>query len=75
MAKVTHESLQKKILDAEKALKAAKDEYKAFCAENPYKLPKQPSVHELRMMRLKNDKPTDLDHKKSNAAHAAKASK
>jgi hypothetical protein len=56
MAKVTHESLQKKIEDAEKALVNAKQEYKSFCAENPYELPKQPSLHELRLMREKKAK-------------------
>lgn len=53
MAKVTHESLQKKIQAAEKAVLDAKQEYREFCKENPYVLPKQPTLHELRLMREK----------------------
>lgn len=55
-AQITHESLQKKIEDAEKALLSAKQEYKDFCAENPYELPKQPTIHELRLLRGKKVK-------------------
>lgn len=73
--KPTHESLQAKIVDAEKSLKAAKDEYKAFCKENPYELPKQPTVHELIKARRKLSPDKPEDHAKANAAAAASAQK
>jgi hypothetical protein len=72
---ITHESLQAAIVEAEKALKAAKDEYAAFCKANPYQLPKQPTLHELRKMRDKLSPATLEDHQKANAAAAAAAQK
>lgn len=62
----THESLIEKISEKELELKEAKQAYKEFCAGNPLKTPKQPTLHELRKMREKNDKPSLEDHKKSN---------
>lgn len=72
---VTHESLMADIKSCEEALSAAKLKYKEFCQANPLELPKQPTLHELRLMREKNDKPTVEDHKKSNARTAAQAAK
>jgi len=72
---VTHESLMDAISVAEKALKEAKEEYKAFCKANPFKLPEQPSLHALRKLREKNDKKSDADHAKSNKAAQASAQK
>ena len=68
---INHESLQQKILQVERALKEAKEEYKAFCKANPLQLPKQPTLHELRKLREKNDKPTLEQHQKANAAASA----
>jgi hypothetical protein len=73
--KPTHESLQAKIVEAEKAVVAAKEEYKAFCKENPYELPKQPTVHELIKARRKLSPDKPEDHAKANAAAAASAQK
>ena len=69
---VTHESLQAEIVDLENKLQAAKDEYKAFCKENPYELPKQPTVHELIKQRRKLSPDKPEDHAKANAAAAGK---
>lgn len=70
-----HESLMQAIVDAEKALQEAKYEYKAYCKENPLQAPKQPTNHELRLMREKHNKPTLADHQKANKAAAANAQK
>lgn len=72
---VSHESLMQAIVDAEKALQEAKGEYKAYCKTNPLEAPRQPTNHELRLMREKNDKPTLEDHQKANKATAANAKK
>lgn len=69
---ITHESLQQKILQAEAELKQAQEEYKAFCKENPYELPKQPTVHELIKQRRKLSPDKPEDHAKANAAAAGK---
>jgi len=73
----THESLITAITDAEKALEVAKAEYKEFCKDNPLQMPKQPTLHELRLMREKNDKASLAEHQKANAlaVKAAKAEK
>lgn len=72
----THESLMQNIVDAEKALKEAQAEYKAFCKANPLELPKTPTLHEARLMREKAEKVTLADHQKANklAADKVKAS-
>lgn len=72
---LTHESLMQDIVDAEQALQKAKDDYKHFCKENPLVAPSQPTNHELRKMREKNNKSTVEDHQKSNKAAAASAQK
>lgn len=72
---VTHESLQAEIVDLENKLQAAKDNYKAFCKENPYELPKQPTVHELIKQRRKLSPDKPEDHAKANAAAASAAQK
>lgn len=72
---VTHESLQSEIVDLENKLQAAKDNYKAFCKENPYELQKQPTVHELIKQRRKLSPDKPEDHAKANAAAAASAQK
>lgn len=72
---VTHESLMSKIVEADKALKSAKAEYKAFCKENPLAPHKQPTLHELRKLREKTNKTTDEDHQKANKAAAQAAQK
>lgn len=72
---VTHESLQAEIVDLENKLQAAKDNYKAFCKENPYELPKQPTVHELIKQRRKLSPDKPEDHAKANAAEASSAQK
>ena len=71
----SHESLMQAIVDAEKALQEAKDEYKAYCKESPLQAPKQPTNHELRLMREKHNKPTLVDHQKANKAAAANTQK
>jgi len=71
----SHESLMQAIADAEKALQEAKDEYKAYCKENPLQAPIQPTNHELRLMREKHNKSTLEDHQKANKAAAANAQK
>lgn len=72
---VTHESLIEDIVSAESALKKAKDDYKEFCKENPLALKPQLTNHELRMLRLKNDKATLEDHQKANKAAQSTAQK
>ena len=72
---VTHESLIKAIVSAEEALIKAKGEYKDFCKENPLTLKPQMTNHELRMLRLKNDKATLEDHQKANKAAQSTAQK
>lgn len=52
------------------ALAEAKDEYKVFCQEHPYKAPKQPTIHELRMMRQKLGESKNEEHDKANKAAA-----
>ena len=52
------------------ALDEAKEEYKAFCQENPYEAPKQPTIHELRMMREKLGESKNEEHDKANKAAA-----
>lgn len=76
MAKeITHESLQAAIVAAENALQAARDEYKQFCKDNPYQLPKQPTLHELRKLREKLSPTTAEDHAKANALAAKSVQK
>lgn len=61
------------ISDIEKATKAledAKAEYKEFCKEHPQEAPRQPTVHELIMMRKKLGEATDEEHKKVNDAQS-----
>ena len=72
---VTHESLIEVIVKAEADLKAAKDEYKSFCIDNPLQLKPQLNNHELRMLRAKNDKTTLADHQKANKAAQSSAQK
>lgn len=72
---VTHDSLIKNIAEKEKELKKAKQDYNDFCKENPFKAPQQPSLHELRKLREKNNKATLEDHQKANKAAAANAQK
>ena len=72
---VTHESLIEAIVSAESALKKAKDDYKEFCKDNPLTLKPQMTNHELRMLRLKNDKATLEDHQKANKAAQSTAQK
>ncbi len=72
---VSHDSLMQKITDAEQALQAAREEYQAYCKENPLTAPAQPTLRELRLMREKNNKPTLEDHQKANKAAAANAQK
>lgn len=55
---------------ATKALESAKAEYKEFCKENPAKAPKQPTLHELRLMREKLGEKSDEAHAKVNQAQA-----
>lgn len=55
---------------ATKALESAKAEYKEFCKENPAKTPKQPTLHELRLMREKLGEKSDEEHAKVNQAQA-----
>ena len=71
----THESLMKSIVDATLALELAKNEYQEFCIDNPLVSPAQPTLHELRLMREKNNKATLEDHQKANKAAAATAQK
>lgn len=73
--KVTHESLMQDISDAEKSLSDAKAAYKLFCKENPLSLNKQPTLHELRVQREKNNKSSEADHAKANKAAQASAQK
>lgn len=64
---------EKLIAEIEKltiALDKAKGEYKAFCQENPYEAPKQPTIHELRMMREKLGESKNEEHDKANKAAA-----
>ncbi len=72
---VNHDILMQNVTDAEKALQLAKDEYQAYCKENPLVTPAQPTLHELRLMREKNNKPTLLDHQKANKSAAENAQK
>lgn len=44
------------------ALDEAKSKYKAFCQEHPYAPPKQPTIHELRMMREKCGEAKSEEH-------------
>lgn len=75
MATKTHQSLIDAITKAEKALEDAKAEYKEFCKENPLKLSKQLTPHELRVMREKNSPSKLEDHKKANLSTAKNVSK
>lgn len=52
------------------ALNEAKSEYKEFCQEHPYAPPKQPTIHELRMMREKVGEAKNEEHEKANKAAA-----
>lgn len=52
------------------ALEEAKSEYKEFCQEHPYAPPKQPTIHELRMMREKCGNAKNEEHDKANKAAA-----
>jgi uncharacterized membrane protein len=64
---------EKLIAEIEKltiALDEAKGEYKSFCKENPYEAPKQPTIHELRMMREKLGESKNEEHDKANKAAA-----
>lgn len=64
---------EKLIAEIEKltiALEEVKGEYKAFCRENPYEAPKQPTIHELRMMREKLGESKNEEHDKANKAAA-----
>ena len=56
----SHESLMAEIVTAEKAFND--------CKENPLTLPRQPTVHELRLMREKNAKTTNEEHQRANKA-------
>jgi hypothetical protein len=56
MSKVTHETLIEAITKAEQSLKNAKQAYSEFCKENPLQAPKQPTIHELRLLREKKSK-------------------
>ena len=72
---LTHESLMSDIEKADEQLKTAREAYKGFCKLNPLELKPQPTLHELRLMRAKNDKTTLEDHQKSNKAAASAAQK
>ena len=66
----THEQYQAEISAANAALESLKSEYKVFLKGNPLSLPKQPTPHELRMMREKLGEKQDAAHDQVNAAQA-----
>ncbi|MGB1311952.1 MAG: hypothetical protein ACPG47_12110 [Leucothrix sp.] len=51
------------------ATEKAKREYDAFCRENPLQPIKQPTIHELRMMRQKVGEVSNIEHAKVNKLH------
>ena len=66
----THDEYHAAISAANAALESLKSEYKVFLKDNPLSLPKQPTPHELRMMRERLGEKQDAAHDHVNAAQA-----
>lgn len=60
---------------AGKLFESAKLEYNLFNKNNPLTVAKQPTAHELRVIREKLGSSTSYEHAKVNAAQAAKVSR